>query len=86
MRAGGGVFPRERRRRSLVFPYNLRLTFSDYRSSQGYTTGGRGVIYLFWVRGCAIGKGIDCHDFGIKRSIEFYDLVKGTVSIFAIFV
>ena len=26
---------------------------------------GGGVLYIFWVRGRAIGKGIDFHEFGI---------------------
>ena len=30
--------------------------------------GGGGVLYIFWVRGLAIGKGIDFHDFGIIRN------------------
>ena len=29
---------------------------------------GGGVLYIFWVRGRAIGKGIDFHDFGIIRN------------------
>ena len=35
--------------------------------------GGGGVLYIFWVRGRAIGKGIDFHDFGIRNGIEFHD-------------
>ena len=34
---------------------------------------GGGVLYIFWVRGRAIGKGIDFHDFGIRNGIEFHD-------------
>ena len=30
-----------------------------------------GVLYIFWVRGRAIGKGIDFHDFGIRNDIDF---------------
>ena len=37
----------------------------------------RGVLYIFWVRGRAIGKGIDFHDFGIRNGID--------LSIFAVF-
>ena len=37
------------------------------------TPEGGGVLYIFWVRGRAIGKGIDFHDFGIRNSIEFHD-------------
>ena len=33
--------------------------------------GGGGVLYIFWVRGRAIGKGIDFHDFGIGNGIDF---------------
>ena len=33
--------------------------------------GGGGVLYIFWVRGRAIGKGIDFHDFGIRNGIDF---------------
>ena len=29
---------------------------------------------IFWVRGRAIGKGIDFHDFGIKNGINFRNL------------
>ena len=36
-------------------------------------TRGRGVLYIFWVRGRAIGKGIDFHDFGIRNGIDFHD-------------
>ena len=32
---------------------------------------GRGVLYIFWVRGRAIRKGIDFHDFGIRNGINF---------------
>ena len=32
---------------------------------------GGGVLYIFWVRGRAIGKGIDFHDFGIRNGIDF---------------
>ena len=35
--------------------------------------GGVGVLYIFWVRGRAIGKGIDFHDFGIRNGINFHD-------------
>ena len=30
-----------------------------------------GVLYIFSVRGRAIGKGIDFHDFGIRNGINF---------------
>ena len=35
--------------------------------------GGGGVLYIFWLRGRAIGKGIDFHDFGIRNGIDFHD-------------
>ena len=34
---------------------------------------GGGVLYIFWVRGPAIGMGIDFHDFGIRNGIDFHD-------------
>ena len=50
------------------------------------STGGGGVLYIFQVvwntgyplgsielRGRAIGKGIDFHDFGIRNGIDFHD-------------
>ena len=37
-----------------------------------YSRGG-GVRYIFWVRGRAIGKGIDFHHFGIRNGIDFHD-------------
>ena len=35
--------------------------------------GGGGVLYIIWVRGRAIGKGIVFHDFGIRNGIDFHD-------------
>ena len=35
--------------------------------------GGGGLLYIFWVRGRAMGKGIDFHDFGIRKGIDFHD-------------
>ena len=32
-----------------------------------------GLLYIFWVRGRVIGKGIDFHDFGIRNGIDFHD-------------
>ena len=32
---------------------------------------GGGVLYIFWVRGRAIGKGIDFYDFGVRNGIDF---------------
>ena len=32
----------------------------------------RGVLYIFWVRGRAIGKGIDFHDFVIRNGVNFH--------------
>ena len=29
-----------------------------------------GVLYMFWVGGCAIEKGINFHDFGIRNGID----------------
>ena len=42
-------------------------------SKDGITTPWGGVLYIFWVRGRAIGRGIDFHDFGIRNGIYFYD-------------
>ena len=53
------------------FPYSVIVLYGLYE------TGG-GALYKFWVRGRAIGKGIDFHDSGIRNG-------RGTVSIFAIF-
>ena len=36
---------------------------------------GGGLLYIFWVRGRAIGKGIDFHDFVIRNGINFHDFV-----------
>ena len=30
-----------------------------------------GLLYICWVRGRAIEKGIDFHDFGIRNGIDF---------------
>ena len=35
---------------------------------------GGGVLYIFWIRGRAIGKGIDLHDFGISGIRNGIDL------------
>ena len=35
--------------------------------------GGGGVLCFFWVRGRAIGKGIDFHYFVIRNGINFHD-------------
>ena len=40
-------------------------------SASGSNPGG--VLYIFWVRGRAIGKGINVHDFGIRNGIDFHD-------------
>ena len=32
-----------------------------------------GLLCIFWVRGRAIGKGINFHDFGIRNGIDFHD-------------
>ena len=34
---------------------------------------GGEVLYIFWVQGHAIEKGIDFHDFGIRNGIDFHD-------------
>ena len=34
---------------------------------------GGGVLYIFWVRERAIGKGIEFHDFGTGNGIDFHD-------------
>ena len=34
---------------------------------------GGGLLYIFWVRGRAIGQGIDFHDFGIRNGIDFHE-------------
>ena len=36
-----------------------------------FNPGGGYYSYIFWVRGRAIGKGIDFHDFGIRDGIDF---------------
>ena len=43
--------------------------------SAGGRRGGSpgGVLYIIWVRGRAIGKGIVFHDFGIRNGINFHD-------------
>ena len=53
-----------------------------------YGTGhpGGGVRYIFWVRGRAIGKGIDFNDFGIRNGINFRNFGIRTVLIFMILV
>ena len=38
-----------------------------------FVARGGGLLYIFWVRGRAIGKGIDFHDFGIMNGIDFHD-------------
>ena len=35
--------------------------------------GGRGALHIFWVRGLAIGKGVDFHYFDIRNGIYFHD-------------
>ena len=37
------------------------------------TPGGGGVLYIIWVWGRAIGKGIVFHDCGIRNGIDFHD-------------
>ena len=44
----------------------------DYSSSP-FNRGGGGGLYIFWVWGRAIGKGIDFHDFGIRNGIDFHN-------------
>ena len=41
-------------------------------ASENAPPGGGRVLYIFWVRGRAIGKGIDFHDFGIRNGIDFH--------------
>ena len=43
------------------------------KDTPGSAGPGGGVLYIFWVRGRAIGKGIDFHDFGIRNGIDFHD-------------
>ena len=45
---------------------------ADLRGQMGATAPG-GVLYIIWVRGRAIGKGIVFHDFGIRNGIDFHD-------------
>ena len=51
---------------------NMQLVFSLSQDLQDIDPGG-GVLYIFWVRGRAIGKGIDFHDFGIRNGIDFHE-------------
>ena len=44
-----------------------------------------GGYYIFWVRGRAIGKGIDFHEFGIRNGIDFHDFVIRNGIDFSIF-
>ena len=34
---------------------------------------GGGALYIFWVRGRAIGKGIDFQHIGISNGMDFYN-------------
>ena len=43
--------------------------FPEQKNFCGFLPGG--VLYIFWVRGHTIGKGIDFHDFGIRNGINF---------------
>ena len=38
---------------------------------------GGGVLYIFWVRGRAIGKGIDFHGFGIRNDFHDFGIRNG---------
>ena len=46
---------------------------------------GGGVLCICWVRGRAIGKGIDFHDLGIRNGIDFHDFGTRNGIDFAIF-
>ena len=54
------------------FPCDLFfiICFEEEKNPPG-TPGG--LLYIFWVRGRAIGKGIDSHDFGVRNGIDFHD-------------
>ena len=45
--------------------------FSRNRYGPLWSLPGGGLLYIFRVRGRAIGKGIDFHDFGIRSGIDF---------------
>ena len=45
-----------------------------------------GALHMFWVRGRAIGKGIDFPNIGIRNSIDFCSFGMGTVPIFKILI
>ena len=54
-------------RNSVLFKfYRHQILLATFRP-------GGGILYIFWVRGRAIGKGIDFHDFGIRNGIDFHD-------------
>ena len=38
-----------------------------------YPYGPTGVLYTFWVRGSAIGKGLNFQNLGIRKGIKFHD-------------
>ena len=49
----------------------LQSELCDEKSREGRFDARRGgVLYIFWVRGCAIGNGIEFHDFGISTVIQ----------------
>ena len=55
-----------------VFSTSKVLVLGVKNCILAFTRGG-GVLYIFWVRGRAIGKGIDFHDFGIRNGIDFHE-------------
>ena len=57
---------------SICSPSRMKFVLGSLNLARG---GGGGVLYIFWVRGRAIGKGIDFHDFVIRNGINFHDFV-----------
>ena len=58
------------RRHAGKYQKHLRVLFTCAELS---FPGGGGVLYIVWVRGRAIGKGIDFHEFGIRNCTDFHD-------------
>ena len=52
---------------------NLAITTTSSSKFLSTLCPGGGVLYIFWVRGRAIGKGIDFREFGIRNGIDFHD-------------
>ena len=55
---------------SLLFRRLIVTSRSVSKINFMFLTQG-GLLYIFWVRGRAIGKGIDFHDFDIRNGYRF---------------